>query len=79
MTVPNGTRSLPLPAKPLAQPDVGPPASGAGVVVHLHRSDAEAITRTVVELASDRRRSPDERAAWLAVGMQLLRQIEEHR
>ena len=47
----------------------------AEIVVRLSAAEAEAIAPEVVALAGDRGRSLDERAAWLAVGSQLLRQL----
>ena len=49
--------------------------SAGEVVVHLSTSEAEAIVGEVVALAGDPNRPLTERAAWLAVGAQLLRQL----
>ncbi len=49
--------------------------SAAEVVVRLSAAEAEVIAPEVVALAGDRGRSLTERAAWLAVGAQLLRQL----
>ncbi len=49
--------------------------STSEIVVRLSADDAEAIVGEVVAMAGDRDRSAAERAAWLAVGSQLLRQL----
>ena len=53
--------------------------SAADVLIRLHADDAQAIASTVVALAGDQHRSTTERAAWLALGNQLLRRLGEHR
>ena len=49
--------------------------SAGEVVVHLGTSEADAIVGEIVALAGDRSRPLRERAAWLSVGAQLLRQL----
>lgn len=45
------------------------------LTVTLTREDAANLAPQVASLAADRTRSIDERAAWLALGAQLLRQL----
>lgn len=51
--------------------------SAPAVTVRLLRGDAEAIVPVLMDLLGDPSRPLGERAAWLSLGAQLLRQLPE--
>ncbi len=70
MDVPYVTRAL---TPPVALSGLAPASTGLRVV--LSPEDGAILAPQVASLAADRTRSIDERAAWLALGAQLLRQL----
>lgn len=65
MSVPHVTRAPTPPASP----------ASTRLRVGLSAEDGAILAPRVASLAADRTRSIDERAAWLALGAQLLRQL----
>ena len=74
MSVPHVTRALTLPVAPSG---LAPASTRLRVV--LSAEDVAILAPEVASLDADRSRSIDERAAWLALGAQLLRQLRSLR